>query len=232
MAVQAIRVLIVDDHSIVRKGIRAVLAGEEDIAVVGEAGDGQQAIEQAEKLRPDVILMDLMMPKLDGMEATRQVAIRQLGARVLVLTSFAADEQVFPAIKAGALGYLLKDSESDELVHAIRQVYDGKSTLDPSIARKVLHELSHEPDHPPIAQRLTEREVAVLKLLAQGLSNREIADRLMVSQTTVHTHVSSILSKLHLATRTRAALFALREGIASLEESDEYAGTDAADILV
>lgn len=223
MAEQAIRVLIADDHSIVRKGIRAVLAVEEDIVVIGEAGDGQQAINQAEKLRPDVVLMDLMMPMLDGLEATRQVAARNLGARVLVLTSFEDDDKVFPALKAGALGYLLKDSDSEDLAQAIRQVYQGKSTLDPSIARKVLRELSHERVQPPIAQRLTEREFAVLKLLAQGLSNREIADCLVVSQTTVHTHVSNILSKLHLATRTRAALFALREGIASLEESEEYA---------
>jgi DNA-binding NarL/FixJ family response regulator len=223
MAEQAIRVLIADDHSIVRKGIRAVLAVEEDIVVVGEAGDGQQAINQAEKLRPDVVLMDLMMPKLDGLEATRQVAARKLGARVLVLTSFEDDDKVFPAIKAGALGYLLKDSDSEDLGNAIRQVYHGKSTLDPSIARKVLRELSHEPVQPPIADQLTDREFAVLKLLAKGLSNREIADRLVVSQTTVHTHVSNILSKLHLATRTRAALFALREGIASLDECAEHA---------
>lgn len=223
MAEPAIRVLIVDDHRIVRKGIRATLAAEEDIAVVGEAGDGQQAIAQAEKLHPDVILMDLMMPKVDGLEAMRQIAARQIGARVIVLTSFATDDQVFPAIKAGALGYLLKDSESEALDHAIRQVYHGQSTLDPSIARKVLRELSHESDGPPIAQTLTEREIAVLKLLAQGLSNREIADSLMVSQPTVHTHVSSILSKLHLATRTRAALFALREGIATLDERNENA---------
>ncbi len=213
-----IRVLIADDHAIVRKGIRAVLAGEEDIAVVGEAGDGQQAIAQAEKLRPDVILMDLLMSKLDGLEAMRQIAARQIGARVIVLTSSATDDQVFPALQAGALGYLLKDSESEELDHAIRQVHQGQSTLDPSIARKVLRELNHESEDPPAAQGLTERERAVLQLLAQGLSNREIADRLMVSQPTVHTHVSSILSKLHLATRTRAALFALREGIATLEE--------------
>ncbi len=214
----SIRVLIVDDHSIVRKGIRALLATERDIEVVGEASDGTEAVAQAHALSPDVILMDLVMPKMDGIEATRQITARQPGARILVLTSFAADDKVFPAIKSGALGYLLKDTGPDELIQAIHQVHRGEPSLEPSIARKVLSELSHPPPTPLTPEPLTERELDVLRWVAQGQSNREIADKLVISETTVRTHVSNILSKLHLASRTQAALYALREGLASLED--------------
>ncbi len=214
----SIRVLIVDDHSIVRKGIRALLATERDIEVVGEASDGTEAVAQAHALSPDVILMDLVMPKMDGIEATRQITARQPGARILVLTSFAADDKVFPAIKSGALGYLLKDTGPDELIQAIHQVHRGEPSLEPSIARKVLSELSHPPKTPLTPEPLTERELDVLRWVAQGQSNREIADKLVISETTVRTHVSNILSKLHLASRTQAALYALREGLASLED--------------
>jgi NarL family two-component system response regulator LiaR len=214
-----IRVLVTDDHAIVRKGVRALLLTERDIQVVGEAGDGAEAVAQAEALCPDVILMDLMMPKLDGIEATRQITAKIPTARVLVLTSFAADEKVFPAIKAGALGYLLKDSGPEELVGAIRKVHRGEPSLDPSIARKVLMELSHPPKQQPLTtDPLTEREFDVLRLLAQGCSNKEIAVKLSVSDLTVRTHVSNILSKLHLASRTQAALYALQKGITSLED--------------
>jgi NarL family two-component system response regulator LiaR len=212
-----IRVLVADDHTIVRKGLRALLGEHADIEVVGEAGDGQVAVAQAEALHPDVILMDLVMPRMDGIEATRQVSERLPGTRVLVLTSFAEDAKVFPAIKAGALGYLLKDSDSEDLIHAIHQVYRGEPSLQPAIARKVLLELAHPPDRPPTPDPLTEREVDVLRLVAQGRSNREIADQLVVTEWTVRSHVSNILSKLHLASRTQAALYALREGLASLE---------------
>jgi NarL family two-component system response regulator LiaR len=215
---KVIRVLIADDHAIVRKGLRALLATERDIEVIGEAEDGAQAVSQARALQPDVILMDLVMPKMDGIEATRQITEQQKGAHILVLTSFAADDQVFPAIKAGALGYLLKDSGPDELVQAIHQVQRGEPSLEPSIARKVLHELSQPPKQPPTVDPLTERELAVLRLIAQGKSNRDIAEQLVITEMTVRTHVSNVLSKLHLASRTQAALYALREGLASLDD--------------
>ena len=213
-----ISVLIADDHAIVRKGIRALLSTEADIQVIGEASDGAEAIAQTQALNPDVILMDLVMPKLDGIEATRQITANQPRARILVLTSFAADDKVFPAIKAGALGYLLKDSSPDELVQAIHQVHRGEPSLEPSIARKVLTELSQPPKTPLTTEPLTEREVGVLRLVAQGQSNREIAEQLVITEMTVRTHVSNILSKLHLASRTQAALYALREGLASLDD--------------
>ena len=213
---QAIRVLIVDDHTIVRKGIRALLAEIAGIEVVGEADNGQEAVAQAETLYPDVILMDLAMPKMDGIEATRQIKTSQPESRILVMTSFAADDKVFPAIKAGALGYLLKESAPEDLVQAIRQIHRGESSLHPIIARKVLQEITHSADRPPTPDPLTEREAEVLRLVAQGLSNQDIARKLNISDPTVRTHVSNILSKLHLATRIQAALYALREGLVSL----------------
>jgi NarL family two-component system response regulator LiaR len=213
-----IRVLIVDDHSIVRKGIRALLSTERDIQVIGEAGNGAEAVTQAQALKPDVILMDLVMPKLDGIEATRQITSQQSGMRILVLTSFAADDKVFPAIKAGALGYLLKDTGPQELVQAIHQVYRGEPSLEPSIARKVLTELSTPPQKSSTVEPLTQRELDILRLIAQGCSNKEIAEQLVITEMTVRTHVSNILGKLHLASRTQAALYALKEGLASLED--------------
>jgi NarL family two-component system response regulator LiaR len=216
----SIRVLIADDHAIVRKGIRALLATEPGIEVAGEAGDGVEALAQARALKPDVILMDLVMPRMDGIECTRQATALQPGVRILVLTSFAADDKVFPAIKAGALGYLLKDSSPADLVQAIRQVYRGEPSLEPAIARKVLFEISHPPAKSvPTVEPLTERELEVLRVIAQGLSNREIAERLVISEMTARTHVSNILSKLHLASRTQAALYALKEGLASLDDA-------------
>jgi NarL family two-component system response regulator LiaR len=213
-----IRVLLVDDHAILRKGICALLSTEPDIEVVGEASDGAEALAQAEGLQPDVILMDLVMPNVDGIEATRQVTARQPGVRVLVLTSFVADDKVFPAIKAGALGYILKDTGPDDLVRAIRQVHRGEPTLEPEIARKVLFELAQPPKQPPTLDPLTVRELDVLRLIAQGKSNREIAEDLVLAELTVRTHVSNILGKLHLANRTQAALYALKEGLASLDD--------------
>lgn len=216
----AIRVLIADDHSIVRKGIQALLATEPDIEVVGEAGDGLEAVNQEERLRPNVILMDMVMPQVDGIEAIRRITARRPGARILVLTSFAADEKVFPAIKAGALGYLLKDSGPEELVEAIHQVHQGQPSLHPTIARKLLQELSHPAAKPATPDPLTERELEVLRLVAKGESNRQIAEEMVISEATVRTHVSNILGKLHLASRTEAALYALREGIATLEDTN------------
>lgn len=212
-----IKVLICDDQAIVRKGIRALLATESAIEVIGEAADGQEAVSQVERLGPDVILMDLVMPEVDGIEAIGQIMTRQPGARILVLTSFATDDKVLPAIKAGALGYLLKDSSPDDLVQAIEQVYRGEPSLHPTIARRVLQELSQpeEAEAPPTSDPLTGRELEVLQLVAHGLSNQEIADRLTISEATVRTHVSNILGKLHLASRLQAALYALDKGLVS-----------------
>jgi NarL family two-component system response regulator LiaR len=201
--------LIVDDHAIVRKGIRALLSEADGFEVVGEVDNGQAAVQWAEESSPDVILMDLLMPGMDGIEATRQITSRRPGARVLVLTSFAADDKVFPAIKAGASGYLLKDSSPDELVRAIRQVHRGEPSLHPTIARKLLQEVARPVEPQPAPEALTAREMEVLRLIAQGLSNQEIADRLVVSEPTVRAHVSRILGKLHLASRTQAALYAV-----------------------
>lgn len=218
---EAIRVLIVDDHTIVRKGIEALLATEEGIEVVGGAEDGEEALKQIRILHPDVILLDLLMPKMDGFEVTRQVIAEDPRARILILTSFAADEKIFPAIKAGALGYLLKDTGPEALVRAIGQVYRGESSLSPLVARRVLQELSHPSNRPPTSDPLTERELEVLQVVAKGKSNQEIASELVISEATVRTHVSNILGKLHLASRTQAALYALREGLASLDATDE-----------
>jgi NarL family two-component system response regulator LiaR len=222
---EAIRILLVDDHTIVRDGLRSLLATEPGIQVVGEAGDGHEAVAQAERLQPDVLLMDLVMPGLDGLEAIRRIIARQPQARILVLTSFAADDKVFPAIKAGAMGYLLKDCDAAELVQAIRQVYRGQSSLHPRIARLLLQEVAGQrpaspPGRPSAVEPLTAREVEVLKWVARGKSNREIADGLVLAEGTVRTHVSNILGKLHLASRTQATLYALREGLASLDEAD------------
>ena len=214
-----IKVILVDDHAIVRKGIQALLATESDIEVVGEASDGQEAIILAERIKHDVILMDLVMPGVNGVDAIRQIKANDSGARILVMTSFGTDDKVFPALKAGALGYLLKDSNPQELIEAIRQVQQGESWLHPAVARKVLNELMHTTE-PANSQPLTEREVEVLKLVAHGLSNRDIANQLVISEPTVRTHVSSLLAKLHLASRTQAALYALREGLTSLEQNN------------
>ena len=211
--------LVVDDHSIVRKGIRALLAEIEDIEVVGEAGDGQEAMAQAEALSPDVVLMDLVMPGVDGIQATRQITDQEPHPRILVLTSFASDDKVFPAIKAGALGYLLKDSEPTDLVEAIRQVHRGEPSLQPSIAQKVLQELKDPYALRPTPDPLTGREMEVLRLVSKGLTNPEIARRLVVTEATVRTHVSNILGKLHLANRVQATLYVLQEGITSLDAS-------------
>ncbi len=213
---EIIRVYIADDHPIVRRGIRDLLKTEADIEVVGEAENGRQVVSDMLTLKPDIILMDLIMPEMDGIETTRKVRDMYPDVRVLVLTSFATDDKVFPAIKAGALGYLIKDTGPDELLRAIRQVYRGQPTLHPVIAQKLLQEVANPGEQPPSEDYLTEREVDVLKLVARGMSNQEIAEELVVSVATVYTHVSNILAKLHLASRTQAALYALREGYASL----------------
>jgi two-component system, NarL family, response regulator LiaR len=216
-----IRVMVVDDHAIIRKGIRAMLELVPDIELVGEAANGLEAIQQDKVLTPDVILMDLVMPEIDGIEAIRRIKLQRPEARILVLTTFAGEEMVFPAIKAGALGYHLKDSSPDALIDAIRQVRRGEASLHPVIARKVLHELSSPSERPLTPDPLTPRELQVLNLLAQGYENREIAEKLVISEATARTHVSNIISKLHLANRIQAALYALKEGFATLEKTGD-----------
>jgi NarL family two-component system response regulator LiaR len=215
---ETIRVLIADDHAVVREGLRALIETEPGMTLVGEAADGVEVVERARMLAPDVILLDLVMPRKGGIEAISEIKRENPDARILVLTSFAEDDKVFPAIKGGAMGYLLKDSSPAELLQAVRDVYQGDLSMHPTIARKLMRELQRSSDLPPTEEPLTGRELEVLSLLARGLSNREIADDLVVSERTVRTHVSNILGKLHLANRTQAALYALREGLASLEE--------------
>ena len=224
MEQQPIRVLIVDDHAIVRKGISALLARVEDIEVVGEASDGLQAVERSQALAPDVVIMDLVMPQLDGISAIYQITDQQPDVHIIALTSFATDDKVFPAIKAGALGYILKDSDPEDLIQAIRQVHRGEPALHPSIARKVLQELNRPAQGPPTPDPLTERELQVLRLVAQGHSNQEIADNLVIEEVTVRTHVSHILNKLHLANRVQATLYALREGLTTLDNQPPISG--------
>jgi len=221
MGSSVIHVLIVDDHAYIRKGVRAFLEEVEDIDVVGEAADGIEAIAQSRALQPDVILMDIVMPHMDGVEAISQITTQQERVRVIALTSFATDDKIFPAIKSGAMGYILKDSEPKELVNAIRRVYLGEPSLDPGIARKVIQEISRPSKGQPTPDPLTEREEEVLRLVAKGLSNQEIAKQLVIAEVTVRTHVSNILSKLHLANRVQATLYALREGFASLNNNQE-----------
>jgi NarL family two-component system response regulator LiaR len=217
----SIKVLLTDDHDIVRRGIKALLATEEDIEVVGEARNGHEALAKANALSPDVILMDIVMPEMDGIEAIRRLTEHDADAKILVLTSFATDDKVFPAVKAGALGYLLKDSGPDELVAAIRQVNAGESSLHPTIARRLLQEVSQPPKDANERDGLTERELDVIQLVAQGQSNQDIAETLVISEATVRTHMSNILGKLHLASRTQAALYALKEGLASLNDIED-----------
>ncbi|MBI4790307.1 MAG: response regulator transcription factor [Chloroflexi bacterium] len=216
---ESIRVLIADDHPIVRAGLRALLLSEAGIECVGEAADGKEAVQQARWLQPDVILLDLVMPNQDGLEAIREIKQENPAARILVLTSFAEDDKVLPAIKAGAQGYLLKDASPQTLLQAIRDVYRGKAWLEPGVASKLIQELV-QPTQPPSARSpLTGRETQVLALVARGWSNQEIAEALVISERTVRVHISNILSKLHLPNRTQAALHALREGLVTLDSN-------------
>jgi len=215
---ESIRILITDDHAVVREGLRTLIGTEPGMEVVGEAADGVEAVQKACSLRPDVILLDMVMPRMDGLEAINEIKRECPEARILVLTSFSDDEKVFPAIKAGALGYLLKNTTPLRLLNAIRDVHQGKPSMSSDIAKKVMNELQRTSDLPPTEEPLTEREMDVLRLVAQGLSNRDIAETLVIGEGTVRTHVSNILSKLHLANRTQAALYALREGLAPLNK--------------
>jgi DNA-binding NarL/FixJ family response regulator len=208
---ESISVLIVDDHAVVREGLRSFLELQEGIEVVGEAGDGEAALREAEALRPAVILMDLVMPRLDGVGAMRELRVRLPSTRVIVLTSFVDDERLLPALRAGAAGYLLKNSEPSEVTRAIRAAHDGEALLDPVVAARLVREIS---DPPASAQdRLTPRERQVLALIARGLPNKLIARELEISEKTVKTHVGHVLAKLGVSDRTQAALHAVRAGL-------------------
>ncbi len=208
-----IRVLIADDHPIVRQGLKVVLDAQPDMELVGEAANGEEAVRQARDLRPDVIILDLRMPVKDGLTAMREINQLGLAARILVLTSYPEDEDVLAAIKGGAMGVLLKDSPPDNLLQAVRTVYAGDSALHPAIARTLMQEIRRPPVLAPGQEPLTPRELDVLRCLARGTSNREIANELSVSTRTVTTHVRHILDKLHLGNRTQAALYAVEHGI-------------------
>ena len=212
-----IRVLIADDHPVVREGLCAVMQARPDLQVVGQARDGEEAVQLCQSLQPDVVLMDLVMPRQSGVEAIREIRRMQLPARVLVLTSFAEEAHIISAFQAGALGYLLKDSPPSELIEAIRCIYRGESSVQPAVARRLILKKSRPAKREPKGAALTNREVEALKLIARGLSNESIATELSIDLGTVRYHVSNILSKLHLENRTQAALYALREGLATLE---------------
>jgi len=210
-----IRVLVVDDHVVVREGLCALIGSWPELEVIGEASDGMEAVLKARTLRPEVILIDLVMPRMGGVEAIAEIVQENPNVRVLVLTSFSEDDKVTDAIQAGALGYLLKESSSGDLIQAIFDVYQGKLSLHPAITRKVIRRLGRPMSLP--SNVLTEREIEVLKLVAQGLSNKGIAEELCISEWTVTKHVSSLLGKLSLENRTQAALFALRTGLVELK---------------
>jgi two-component system, NarL family, response regulator LiaR len=209
-----IRILVVEDQNVVRDGLIAILSFQTDMEVVGEAADGIQAVELARRTRPDVILLDMVMPRQDGLTSIPKLKTVAPDARILVLSSFAESDRVYQAIKAGALGYMLKDTTRLQLLQSIRDVACGHASIHPSIAMKVIHEFDHPSDGILANQSLTRRELEALRLIARGLSNQEIATTLVVHERTIAKYVSSILNKLHVSNRTQAALYAIREGLA------------------
>jgi NarL family two-component system response regulator LiaR len=211
---ESISVLLVDDHAMVRQGVKAFLVTQPDLSVVGEASSGEEAIGLAAQLVPDVILMDLIMPNMDGVEATRRVKQVSPRSQIVVLTSYHEDEHIFPALKAGALSYILKDISAEELAAAVRKAAVGEAVLHPRVAARVIKELQgkREDNLNPFTE-LSERELEVLKLIADGMSNAEMAAKLVLSEKTIKGHVSNILNKLHVADRTQAAVYAWREGV-------------------
>jgi NarL family two-component system response regulator LiaR len=217
-----IRILLADDHVLVRQGTRELLEQEEDMEVVAEAGDGEEAVQLATRQRPDVAIMDIAMPRLNGIEATRQIKALRPATAVLVLTAYDDDQYVFALLEAGAAGYLLKDVHADELIKAIRAVNAGESVLHPAIARKVINRFAQPTDkrtEESTLDQLTERELEVLKLAAKGMTNREIASELVISVRTVQVHLSNIFSKMGVGSRTEAVLHALRQGWITLEDT-------------
>lgn len=217
----AIRVLIVDDHAVVRRGVRALLECEDDFSVVGEACNGREAVALATELEPDLVLMDLMMPEMGGGEAIARIRSANPDLAVVVFSSFVGEDELFPAIRAGAAGYLLKDGAPEDLLRGLRDAARGGMPLAPAAARRLMTEATRaRVPLEPAANELSKREVEVLKVLTRGLSNRDIAERLYISEATVRSHVSSILRKLGVESRTQAALFALRAGLVRVEELD------------
>ncbi|MGI8866506.1 MAG: response regulator [Rubrobacteraceae bacterium] len=211
---EPITVLLVDDHALVRQGVRAFLETQDDLTVVAEAGGGEEAIKLAAEHAPDVALMDLIMPGMDGVETTRQLVAKSPRTNVVMLTSYHDDEHIFPAIRAGALSYVLKEIGPDELADAVRKAAAGEAVLHPRVAARVVRELhGARRDAPNVFHELSDREMEVLKLIADGCTNAEIAAKLYLSEKTVKSHVSNILGKLHLADRTQAAVYAWREGV-------------------
>jgi len=227
MTNKKIRILLADDQELIRKGLTIILNHQPDLEVVGQAADGAEVIQQAKALRPDVILMDLKMPNVNGIQATRQILSAQPRAQIIVLTTYDTDEWVFDAIRAGAVGYLLKDATTDTLADAVRGAMRGESQIDPAVARRVLREFQHLMGTPPdttpeppaeevTLEQLSSRETEVLQLLAEGLSNKDIATQLVLSEGTVKNHISAILAKLHANDRTQAVLTALKRGLVDL----------------
>ena len=208
-----IRVLIADDHAVVREGLRAFLALQDDVEVVGEAADGEEAVKEVARLAPDVALVDLVMPRVDGIEAIKRMRDVAPATRVIVLTSFADEDRMLPAVRAGAVGYLLKDVAPQDLVAAVRTVNDGETLLHPAVVRELVREVAGGRREPAIDHPLTAREREVLGLIARGRANKAIAFELGVAEKTVKTHVSNILGKLNVSDRTQAALYAVREGL-------------------
>jgi NarL family two-component system response regulator LiaR len=218
MMPEPITVMIVDDHQMVRNGAKGYLEAQPEITVVAEAESGAEAVRLAREFVPHVVLMDLVMPGMDGVEATRKVKDISPRSQIIILTSFHEDEHIFPALQAGAISYLLKDVKARELVEAIQRAFKGEATLHPRVAARLIKQFSHgEPERINLFTELTEREVEVLTLIARGFTNQKIAEDLVISIGTVKGHVSNILSKLHLADRTQAAVYAWQEGIVKRE---------------
>lgn len=213
-----IRIVIVDDHPVVRQGLRFLLEQQAEIQVVGEGENGEQAIKLIEEQLPDVLLLDLLMPKMDGITAVREIKRVAPSVQIIILTSYFEDDQIFSVIKAGALSYLLKDTRSQELVAAVRAAARGESVLHPQVAARILREMQKPSQVPPLSD-LTPRELEVVTRIAHGRSNHEIALELVISEPTVRTHVANILSKLHLTDRTQAAIYALQQNLVPLKEA-------------
>lgn len=219
MGNQPIQVLIVDDHVMVRKGIKALLTEYEDISVIGEAANGLKAIELVERLKPDVVLIDLAMPVMEGIEAIKRIIAIRPDQRIIVLTSYTGDDKLIPAIKAGAMGYLVKDAQPEELVQSIRDVNAGEPSVNTTIAWKFLRKMSGAEPTKRSAEELSERETEVLRLLTMGKTDKEIADQLVLTEVTIRTHISRILTKLGLKNRVQAALYGIRTGLVSLDDT-------------
>ncbi|MBP6015744.1 MAG: response regulator transcription factor [Candidatus Promineofilum sp.] len=217
----SIRVLLVDDHNVVREGLRAVLESRENIQVIGEAGDGDQAVTQARLLQPDVILMDLQMPRKSGISAIYEILAEQPQARILVLSSFSDESQIAESVNAGAMGYILKDADVDELVDAIRQVHAGQMPLSPLVARRLVNSMKKPSQEPRLIEILTHRELTILPLVVRGMSNKDIGDRLGITLRTVGTHVSHMINKADVDNRVQLSMLAVRQGLTSLYKDGE-----------